>query len=557
MSKDRLIYLPLGGAGEVGMNAYVFGYGPKGRERLILVDLGVTFPDMDGTPGVDLILPDISWLEKRRDQLEAIIITHAHEDHVGAIGQLWDKLRVPVYARDFTARIARLKMQDAGQDPAQVKVVGKVPDAIELGPFRVQFFPVAHSLPEASGLIIDTPAGRVVHSGDFKTDMTPGVGEPHDPALLAQIGKTSVKALFCDSTNVMNLAPGRSEMTLVEPLTQLMRDARGMVVATTFASNVARLKTLAMAAQEAGRSVCLMGRAMLRMTQVATEAGILKDMPPTISPEAAKDVPRENLLLIVTGSQGERRAASAQLARGNYMGLSMKEYDTFLFSSMTIPGNERDVGRVVNALSEMGVDVLDNSERRYHVSGHANRPDLEEMHKLIAPQMVIPMHGEHRMLREHAKLAIASGHRALVVPNGSICDLTGDVPVLVDEIETGRVYLDGARLVGSSDGIIRDRIRMALGGHVFVTLILDEENEALGAPWAEIAGLKSQGRNGEMLNEIIEAELEDFISRAGHKIMADDDKLNDGMRRIVRQVVMEEIGKRPEVTIVVSRLVND
>ena len=557
MSKDRLIYLPLGGAGEVGMNAYVFGYGPKGRERLILVDLGVTFPDMDGTPGVDLILPDISWLEKRRDQLEAIIITHAHEDHVGAIGQLWDRLRVPVYARDFTARIARLKMQDAGQDPAHVKVVGKVPDAVELGPFRVQFFPVAHSLPEASGLIIDTPAGRVVHSGDFKTDLTPGVGEPHDPALLAQIGKTSVKALLCDSTNVMNLAPGRSEMTLVEPLTQLMRDARGMVVATTFASNVARLKTLAVAAQEAGRSVCLMGRAMLRMTQVATEAGILKDMPATISPEAAKDVPRENLLLIVTGSQGERRAASAQLARGNYMGLSMKEGDTFLFSSMTIPGNERDVGRVVNALSEMGVDVLDNSERRYHVSGHANRPDLEEMHKLIAPQMVIPMHGEHRMLREHAKLAIASGHRALVVPNGSVCDLTGDVPVLVDEIETGRVYLDGARLVGSSDGIIRDRIRMALGGHVFVTLILDEENEALGAPWAEIAGLKSQGRNGEMLNEIIEAELEDFISRAGHKIMADDDKLNDGMRRIVRQVVMEEIGKRPEVTIVVSRLIND
>ncbi len=557
MSKDRLIYLPLGGAGEVGMNAYVFGYGPKGRERLILVDLGVTFPDMDGSPGVDLILPDITWLEKRRDQLEAIIITHAHEDHVGAIGQLWDKLRVPVYARDFTARIAQHKMQDAGQEPAQVKVVGKVPDAVELGPFRVQFFPVAHSLPEASGLIIDTPAGRIVHSGDFKTDRTPGVGEPHDPALLAQIGKTSVKALLCDSTNVMNLNPGRSEMTLIEPITQLMRDAKGMVVATTFASNVARLKTLAVAAQEAGRSVCLMGRAMLRMTQTATEAGILKDMPPTISPEAAKDVPRENLLLIVTGSQGERRAASAQLARGNYMGMSMKEGDTFLFSSMTIPGNERDVGRVVNALSEMGVDVLDNSERRYHVSGHANRPDLEEMHKLIAPQMVIPMHGEHRMLREHAKLAIAAGYRSLVVPNGSICDLTGDVPVLVDEIETGRTYLDGSRLIGAMDGIIRDRIRMALGGHVFVTLILDEENEALGAPWAEIAGLKPEGRGGEMLNEIIEAELEDFISRAGHKVMANDDKLNDGMRRIVRQVVMEEIGKRPEVTIVVSRLVND
>ncbi len=557
MSKDRLIYLPLGGAGEVGMNAYVFGYGPKGRERLILVDLGVTFSDMDSTPGVDLIMPDLSWLEERRDQLEAIIITHAHEDHVGALGLMWPKLRVPVYARDFTARIAKLKMQDAGQDPEQVIVVDKAPDAIDLGPFRVQFFPVAHSLPEASGLIIDTPAGRVVHSGDFKSDLTPCVGEPHDPEMLAEIGRSGVKVLLCDSTNVMNPDPGRSEASLAGPLTQLMRESKGMVVATTFASNVARLKTLAVAAQEAGRSVCLMGRAMLRMTQVATEAGILKDMPATVSPEAAKDIPRENLLLIVTGSQGERRAASAQLARGNYMGMQMREGDTFLFSSMTIPGNERDVGRVVNSLSAMGVDVLDNAQRRYHVSGHANRPDLIEMHELIAPKILIPMHGEHRMLREHCKLGLAKGLRAAVIPNGSVCDLTGDAPVLVDEVPTGRVYLDGSQIIGAMDGIIRDRIRMAIGGHVFVTLILDEENEALGAPWAELAGLRSEGRGGQMLNEIIETELEDFVSRAGHKVLADDDRLNDGLRRVVRQVVMEEIGKKPEVTIVVSRLLSE
>ncbi len=557
MSKDRLIYLPLGGAGEVGMNAYVFGYGPKGRERLILVDLGVTFSDMESSPGVDLIMPDLRWLEERRDRLEAILITHAHEDHVGALGHMWSKLQAPVYARDFTARIARLKMQDAGQDPAQVRVVGKAPEALELGPFRVQFFPVAHSLPEASGLIIDTPAGRVVHSGDFKADQSPCVGEAHDPVMLSEIGRAGVKVLLCDSTNVMNPDAGRSEATLIEPITQLMRDAKGMVVATTFASNVARLKTLALAAQDSGRSVCLMGRAMLRMTQVATEAGILKDMPATISPEAAKDVPRENLLLIVTGSQGERRAASAQLARGNYMGLSMKEGDTFLFSSMTIPGNEREVGRIVNSLSAMGVDVLDNAQRRYHVSGHANRPDLMQMHDLMKPQMLIPIHGEHRMMREHAKLGLAGGMRATVVPNGSVCDLTGDTPVLVDEVQTGRIYLDGSRLIGAMDGVIRDRLRMAMGGHVFVTLILDDENEALGAPWAEVAGLPIQGRSGRMLNEVIEDELDDFIGRAGHKVLADDDKLNDGLRRVVRQVVMEEIGKKPEVTVVVSRLLNE
>lgn len=557
MSKDRLIYLPLGGAGEVGMNAYVFGYGPKGRERLILVDLGVTFADMSSSPGVDLIMPDLRWLEDRRDRLEGIIITHAHEDHVGAVGQLWHKLKVPVYARDFTARIARLKMQDAGQDPEQVITVGKAPEALELGPFRVQFFPVAHSLPEASGVVIDTPAGRVVHSGDFKADRTPGVGEAHDPELLAQIGRSGVKALLCDSTNVMNKHAGRSEATLTDPIGQLMRDARGMVVATTFASNVARLKTLAVAAHEAGRSVCLMGRAMLRMTQVATEAGILKDFPPTISPEAAKDVPRENLLLIVTGSQGERRAASAQLARGTYMGLNMKEGDTFLFSSMTIPGNEREVGRVVNAFSQMGVDVLDNSERLYHVSGHANRPDLEEMHDLIQPQILIPVHGEHRMLHEHAKLAISRGMQSMVVPNGSVVDLTGAAPVLVDEVDTGRVYLDGSRMIGAMDGVVRDRIRMAIGGHVFVTLILDEEDDVLGDPWAEIVGLRPTGKGGQPLNEIIEEELAQYLQRAGAKTLADDDKLNDGLRRLVRQVTMEEIGKKPEVTIVVSRLMND
>jgi len=553
MSAERLIYVPLGGAGEVGMNAYLYGYGPKGRERFILVDLGITFPDMGGQPGVDVILPDLTWLEERRDRLDAIFITHAHEDHVGAVGQMWDRLQAPVYARDFTARIAQLKMQDQGQDPAQIKTVGKM-EPVKAGPFTVQFFPVAHSLPEASGMIIDTPAGRVVHSGDFKADTTPGVGEPHDPAMLAEIGRSGVKALMCDSTNVMNKHAGRSEATLAGPIADLMRDAKGMVVATTFASNVARLKTLAVAAQEAGRSVCLMGRAMLRMTQVATEAGILKDFPPTVSPEQAKDIPRENLLLIVTGSQGERRAASAQLARGTYMGLSMKEGDTFLFSSMTIPGNEREVGRIVNGLSEMGVDVIDNAERLYHVSGHANRPDLEAMHDLIQPAIPVPMHGEHRMMREHAKLALSRGMRSVVVPNGSVLDLTDDVPVLVDEIPTGRIYLDGSRLIGAMDGIVRDRIRMAIGGHVFVTVIMDEVDEVLGDPWAEIAGLRPVAKGGQPLNEVIEDELSDFLERASRKVLADDDKLNDGLRRVVRQVVMEELGKKPEVTIVVSRL---
>ncbi len=557
MTKPRLIYLPLGGAGEVGMNAYVYGYGPKGRERLILVDLGVTFPDMDGTPGVDLILPDVTWLEERRDRLDAIFITHAHEDHVSALGHLWARLRAPVYARDFTARIAARKMTEAGQSPDVVTTVAPMPEAVEAGPFSVQFVPVSHSLPEASALLLETPAGRIVHTGDFKLDRSPGVGEPFDEDNFASIGAAGVKALVCDSTNVFSLHPGRSESTLPVPITELVKAAPGMVVATTFASNVARLRTLARAGHDAGRSVCLLGRAMHNMVRTATEAKLLHDFPPTIPPEEAAKLPRDQVMLLVTGSQGERRAASAQLARGTYMGLSLKDGDTFLFSSMTIPGNEREVLRVVNALSETGVEVVDNTMGPYHVSGHANRPDLERMHQLLKPQMLIPMHGEHRHLRRHARIAADSGIASVVAPNGTMIDLTGDAPKVVEHVDTGRLYLDGTAVYGALDGIVRDRIRMALNGLVLVTLIIDEDGQPLGDAWADAQGLAKQGRSRRALTEVIEEELAEELDRANAKLLDNDDKLIETIKRRVRQVCVDEIGKKPEVTVVVSRLAND
>lgn len=554
MTANRLIYLPLGGAGEIGMNCYVYGYGPEGRERLIVVDLGVTFPDMDTTPGVDLIMPNVDWLAERADRIEGIFITHGHEDHVGALGHLWPRLRAPVHARRFTGALAKLKMEDQGLDGSVVQIHTPRPDWVQAGPFKVQFVPVSHSIPESSALLIDTPAGRVLHSGDFKLDADPGVGEPWNPEVFAAIGAEGVKVLTCDSTNVFSTHPGRSESSLHTPLQELIANARGLVAATTFASNVSRVKTLALAGRAAGRSVCLMGRAMRKMVSVAQETGILTGFPPTISPEDAAQVPRQNLMLIVTGTQGERRAASAQLSRGKYLGMQMKEGDTFLLSSKTIPGNERDVGRVVNAFSEMGVEVVDDSGGLYHVSGHANRPDLETMHRLVLPDVVIPMHGEHRHMREHAKLAIANGMAAEIAPNGMMLDLTGETPELAEYIETGRIYLDGSVLVGALDGVVRDRIRMALNGHVIVTLLLDEDDAPLGEPWAEPMGLPEIGKGGRPLAEVIEADLADFLDRAGAKVMRDDEKLDDGVRRVVRQVSMEEIGKKPEVTVVVSRL---
>ena len=554
MSKDRLIYLPLGGAGEIGMNAYVYGFGPKGKERLIVVDLGVTFPNMDPTPGVDLILPDISWLKERRNQIEAIFFTHGHEDHVGAVGHLWGDLGAPIYARAFTAHLARHKMSDHGHSEQSVRTVSKWPETTSVGPFTVGFLPISHSIPESSALVIDTPVGRIVHTGDFKLDTNPVVGEAFDEDLWAEVAKDGVHALVCDSTNVFSDHAGRSESTLGADIQSLIEAAPKMVVATTFASNVARVKTLADAGVRAGRSICLMGRAMRRMVEAAIATGVLADFPKVVSPEDAANIPRENLMLLVTGSQGERRAASAQLANGKFMGISMKEGDMFLFSSKTIPGNERGVIRIMNQLSEMDVDVIDDAKGTYHVSGHANRPDLKRMHQLVKPKMVIPMHGEHRHLREHSKLAAESGLTSIVCVNGMLLDLTKDTPKIAEYVDTGRMYLDGTVQIGALDGIVRDRIRMAVNGHVIVTVILDEDDEMLGEPWCETLGLSEMGRSNASLIDALEEDLSQYIGRAGAATMVDDDKLEQGIKKTARQTCLNEIGKKPEVTVIISRL---
>lgn len=554
MSSERLTYLALGGAGEIGMNAYVYGYGKPGKERFILVDLGVTFPDMDGTPGVDLIFPDIAWLAERRDQLEAVFITHAHEDHVGAVAHFYDQLGAPIYARAFTANIARRKMEEMGHPERAVQTVSPWPETVEAGPFTVGFVPISHSIPESSGLVIDTPGGRVIHSGDFKIDTDPVVGEPFDEELWASVAKPGVKALICDSTNVFNDYEGRSESSVGPEIEKLIAGAKGMFVATTFASNVARVKTLAEAGHRAGRSICLLGRAMRRMIEAAVETGVLTEFPRTVSPEETRDIPRENLMLIVTGSQGERRAASAQLAQGKYNGIEMKPGDTFLFSSKTIPGNERGVIRIINQFSEQGVDVVDDSSGKYHVSGHANRPDLKRLHQIIQPQFVVPMHGEHRHLREHVKLAGESRMQGVLAPNGTMIDLSGNRAEVAEYVETGRTYLDGTVKIGALDGIVRDRIRMALNGHVTINVILDEADEPLGEPWCEIMGLAEIGSSRAPLVDVLEEDLSQFMGRAKSATLSDDDALEDGLRKVARQSAQAEVGKRPEVSVIISRL---
>ncbi len=551
---DRLIYLPLGGAGEIGMNMYLYGFGPEGAERFILIDVGVSFPTMESTPGVDLIMADPAWIQARADRLEAIFITHGHEDHLGALGLLWHRLKKPVYARRFTAALAKAKMERAGQPTDEVRQVDAWPHVVHAGPFTVGFMPIAHSIPEASALIIDTPLGRIFHSADFKADPTPIVGEPFDAEALRAVGDSGVRVLTCDSTNVFNAHPGRSEATLTEPIGQLMQEAKSLVVATTFASNVARLKTLAEAGRAAGRHIVVLGRAMNTMLRTSHAAEVLGDFPEILDPLDIDTVPRDRLLVLATGSQGERRAASAQLAQGRYMGLELKAGDTFLFSSKTIPGNEVSVGRILNLLSEKGVKVIDESDGHYHVSGHANRPDLVTLQTLLRPKMLVPMHGEHRHLATHAALAEERGIAAAVAPNGTMLDLGGDVPRIVERIETGRVYLDGTVLIGAMDGIVRDRIRMATRGKVAVSVIIDERGRLLGDAWVEATGLPDNPKMRDGLVGALEAEIGRVLGRMNRKDLGDDEAVDEAIQRTCSRISNDAVGKKPVCTVMISRL---
>ena len=551
-SKNKLIYLPLGGAGEIGMNMYIYGYGPKGKERFILADVGVTFPAMDGTPGVDLIMADTKFIQERADRLDAIFITHAHEDHIGAIGLLWPRLEAPIYCRKFTAAVARAKMQDRNQNPDMIEILPPYPEMKTVGQFKVGILPVPHSIPEASGLVIETPDHRIVHTGDLKLDPNPGVGEPFDPEMFAELGKKGVDVLVCDSTNIFSTKPGRSEATLVKPIAKMIKGANGMVVATTFASNVARLKTLAQAGIDAGRSVCVLGRSMQKMLGYAHATGVLDNFPPTIELEDIPNIPRENLMLLVTGSQGEGRAASAQLARGKYLGITMQKGDTFLFSSKTIPGNEISVGRIINSFALQGVNVIDDSAEIYHVSGHANRPDLEEVHRLLKPKTLIPMHGEYRHLKEHADLATSNGINSLIAINGSIVEFSSKGAKVVDHIQTGRTYLDGSRLIGAFDGVVLERIRMATRGMAAVSLVI-ENNDILGV-WVELIGLPETEAHEDDLPEMIEEQIENALTKSKGKFLKDDHEVEKLVSKIVSKVCKNEIDKKPVTRIMINRL---
>ena len=549
-----LVYVPLGGAGEIGMNCYLYGHGPAKSRRWIMVDCGIGFGDMETSPGIELMVPDIAFALSIRDRLEGIFITHAHEDHVGAVARLWPQMKVPVYATRFTAEIARRKMIEESLSPKHIKTVA-FGDRVQAGPFSVEFLHQTHSTLESTALAIRTDKGTILHTGDFKLDPEPLAGQPADLAPFAALGREGVLAMTCDSTNVFSPGHTASEASLRPHIERVIAECTGAVAATSFASNVVRLRTLAEAAIANGRAVVVAGRAMKRMIEVALETRTIDSFPEITPEDRAEDIPHRHLFYLVTGSQGEHRAALARIAAGTHPGVTLGEGDTVLFSARTIPGNESEIYRLYNRLAERGVRVVDADMAQIHTSGHAYRDEMQAMYQAVKPQIALPMHGEYRHLVEHAASARQWGAaHALVAPNGSMVALDANRPAVIDEVPTGRVYLDGSTFIGAMDGVIRDRLRLARQGHAIVTVIVDEDGDLIADPDVRVVG--GPDTDALPLSDLIADAVDHAIEHASKKDKRSDEALEAIATRVARKVCTDRWGKKPVTTVIVTRLEN-
>jgi ribonuclease J len=488
-ARDELVFLPLGGVGEIGMNLGLYGYGPPRDRTWVAIDFGIAFAGPD-IPGADVIYPDIAYLEEERTNLAGIVITHAHEDHFGALIDLWPRLRVPVHATAFVANLLAAKLaSEPGAQPVPITPVtpGK---RFTVGPFDIEYINVTHSVPESYALAIRTPLGLVLHSGDWKLDPTPVLGEPTDVARLKAIGEEGVLALVCDSTNAYREGRSPSEAEVAREFAEIVGAASGRIAFTTFSSNVARIRSVALAAAATGREVVVIGRAIRRVLDVAGELGMLSGLPPFLEEEAYRHLPRDKVVALVTGSQGEPRAALARIAEEEHRNVVLDRGDTLVFSSRAIPGNEVPINRIINSLIARGVRVITDRDRLVHVSGHPRRDEMREMYGWLKPAIAVPVHGEAMHLAAHAELARGLGvPSVIVIENGTVLKLAPGAPGKVDEIEAGRLYRDGI-LVGNLEAVgVPGRRRLAFSGHVAVSVVLDRKGEREADPEIELTGL--------------------------------------------------------------------
>jgi ribonuclease J len=550
MSGKELEFLTLGGTGEVGMNLALYGYGGK----WIVVDCGVTFGD-EHTPGIDVIVPDLAFIDTIRKNLLGIVLTHAHEDHYGAIRYVWRKLGCPVYGTPFACGLLRRKLEET--DLGRVVPVNEVPcgGGVTLGPFEIDFIPVAHSIPETHALAIRTPAGVVLHATDWKLDDEPLIGPRTDSAPFRALGEEGVIAMMCDSTNA--LLPGRtgSEGAVRPSLAEAVANCPLRVAIACFASNVARVESAAMAARECGREVALVGRSLWNVTTIARECGYLADCPEFLNEYDAGFLPRNRCLLIVTGSQGEPRAALARIAADDHPEVVLEAGDTVLFSSREIPGNEKSIGRVQNMLARSGVRIVTADDAFIHVSGHPRRDELAEMYSWVKPALVVPIHGERRMLEANAALARDCGVAdTLIVENGDRIRLAPGVAEIVGQEQAGRMGVEGSRLLPLDGGVVHARRRLSFAGVAVATVVLDEKGRLRADPQLSVPGLLDGADGDAELHEDALYAIRDGVERLAPKARRDDDAVAESVKRELRRALRRGTGRRTPVEIHVVRV---
>lgn len=552
---DELVFLPLGGCGEIGMNLNAYGYGPPHARRWIIVDVGVTFGSLD-TPGIDLICADPEYLIG--ETIDAIFLTHAHEDHIGAIGLLYPRLRTkaPIYATPFTCELVKSKMDERGISARWLNPVS-LGATINAGPFTVTYVTLTHSIPEPNALAIRTPLGVVLHTGDWKIDPEPQIGDATDITGLTRLGDEGVLAMVCDSTNVFEQGESGSEESVRQGLIDLISQQSGAVAVTTFASNVARVKSIIEAAELSGRSVSLVGRSMHRIAAAAKAVGILPPNITFVDEADAASLPAENVLYLCTGSQGETNAALGRIARGDHRNVVLGEGDSVIFSSRVIPGNEREIFSMQNMLSDLGVRVITPRmvDQRIHVSGHPCRDELRQMYQWVRPRISVPVHGERRHIMEHATFAKSLQVPEAVTPkNGSLVRLAPGPAEIMDEVPAGRLFLDGSDLIPEASLGLVERRKLALAGIIIASVSIDDSGAVADGPLIMVKGLSEpDGRVADERIETLEEAAESALASMKAKDRVNDEAVERAVGRALRKACEKTFGLRPMIEVLVLR----
>ncbi|MCJ8322535.1 MAG: ribonuclease J [Rhizobiales bacterium] len=548
----EFLYVPLGGVGEIGMNMYLYGFGSGKNRKWIMVDCGIAFAD-DTQPGIESIMPDTAFIENELDNLLGIFITHAHEDHQGGLDKIWPLLDAPVYGTPFSTNLIARKLAetDFGNDVELINV--EQGETVKLGPFSIEFIPVTHSIPEANALAITTELGTIIHTGDWKLDNNPVIGKQTDVARLQELGESGVLALVGDSTNVFRTGKSPTEFEVGQGIEQAIKDATGCIAITSFASNAARVYSIIKAAQAANKKIVIAGRSLWRIIDIAREEGYFDDLPKLYDQNDFSGLKHNNIVVIVTGTQGESRAALARIAKGEHPAIKLRANDTVIFSSTVIPGNEKAVGQIINALASADINIITSKTHKVHVTGHPLRDELIQMYGWVKPQVAIPVHGEAAHVREHMKLATSLGVKTVIkAHNGTMVRLAPGKAKTIGEVEHGRIYEDGKLLTPAWDGPVKERRKLSFVGIVTISVVFDRSGKLRAEPEIFAMGLPEYDDDGASMFDLIADKLDEILDAMPKGIRKQEKAASESLRIGVRRQIERVWGKKTNVQIMLS-----